>query len=115
MVLPEHQLSNSVLPHATPHHATCMRELCSCCESHPQEASSTNQSTKRVDPEHALCPTPSDRQFFLGTEVQYLPMSFVRDTCGVKVDRKDDVHAKQRLGDLPKPLRWGESDLELMG
>ena len=44
-------------------------------------------------------------QFFLGTEVQYLPLSFVRDSCGVKVDCKDDVHSKQRLGDLPKPLR----------
>lgn len=39
--------------------------------------------------------------------MEYLPLSLVRDTCAVKVDRRDDVHAKQRLGDLPKPLRWG--------
>lgn len=47
------------------------------------------------------------RQFLVGTEVEYLPLSLVRDTCAVKVDRRDDVHSKQRLGDLPKPLRWG--------
>lgn len=53
-------------------------------------------------------PAPSNRQFFVGTEVEFLPLSFVRDTCGVTVDRKDDVHSKQRLGDLPKPLRCVE-------
>ncbi len=46
------------------------------------------------------------RQFFVGTEVEYLPLSLVRDTCAVKVDRRDDVHSKQRVGDLPKPLRY---------
>lgn len=48
------------------------------------------------------------RQLFVGAEVEYLPLSLVRDTCAVKVDRRDDVHSKQRLGDLPKPLRWGK-------
>eukprot|EP00752_Nemacystus_decipiens_P013794 g12246.t1 len=47
-----------------------------------------------------------DQELFVGTEVQYLPLSLVRDTCGVKVDCKADVHSKQRLGDLPKPLRY---------
>eukprot|EP00903_Cladosiphon_okamuranus_P016056 g14823.t1 len=47
-----------------------------------------------------------DQEFLVGTEVDYLPLSLVRDTCAVKVDRKDDVHSKQRLGDLPKPLRY---------
>lgn len=46
-------------------------------------------------------------QFFVGTGVEYLPLSLVRATCIVKIDRKDDVHSKQRLKDLPKPLRCG--------
>lgn len=50
------------------------------------------------------------RQFFIGTKVEYLPLSLVRDTCAVKVDRRDDVHSKQRVGNLPKPLRWGDTN-----
>lgn len=46
------------------------------------------------------------RQFFVGTEVEYLPLALVRDTCAVKISRREDVHSKQKLGDLPKPLRW---------
>lgn len=42
--------------------------------------------------------------------MEYFPLSFVRDTCGVKVDRRDNVRSKQRLGDLPKPQRCRESD-----
>lgn len=48
-------------------------------------------------------------QYFVGTAVEYLPLSLVRDTCAVKVDRRNDVHSKQRVGDLPKPLRWGDT------
>lgn len=38
--------------------------------------------------------------------MEYLPLSLLRDTCTVTINRKDDVHAKQRLGEFPKPFRW---------
>ncbi|CAM9158958.1 unnamed protein product, partial [Discosporangium mesarthrocarpum] len=46
-----------------------------------------------------------EQELFLGTEVEYLPLSFVTDICYVKVGRREEVHAKQRVGDLPKPIR----------
>ncbi|CAM9950179.1 unnamed protein product [Scytosiphon promiscuus] len=47
-----------------------------------------------------------DQEFLVGTEVEYLPLSLVWDTCTIKIDRRDDVHSKQRLGALPTPLRY---------
>ncbi|CBJ33282.1 C2H2 zinc finger protein [Ectocarpus siliculosus] len=46
-----------------------------------------------------------EQEFFVATEVEYLPLSLVRDTCTVTVDRKKDVHSKQRSGVLPKSMR----------
>lgn len=38
--------------------------------------------------------------------MEYLPLALVRDTCAVKISSREDVHSKQKLGDLPKPFRW---------
>ncbi|CAM9499132.1 unnamed protein product, partial [Ectocarpus sp. 12 AP-2014] len=47
-----------------------------------------------------------EQEFFVATEVEYFPLSFVRDTCTVTVDRKKDVYSKQRSGVLPKSMRY---------
>lgn len=44
-------------------------------------------------------------QFLVGTDVEYLPLSSARDVCVINVDRKENVHLKQRAGDLPKAIR----------
>ena len=77
--------------------------------SRPRRYCNIPENTDTSTPDMRAFRPTGNAQFFVGTEVQYLPLSFVRDTCGVKVDCKDDVHSKQRLGDIPKPLRWGAS------
>lgn len=46
------------------------------------------------------------QKHFVGTAVEYFPLSFVRDTAiSPTISRKDDIHTKQRQGSLPKPIR----------